>query len=174
MNYIDIATAAESEDDYDWTITSRSRVVGCAAPERTTFEEFRRLNSDEKDSRYRTSQGMYKLHCGLDNVLLAWTGPEYMYHMLRHNKTSLPEEGLAMLRYFALVDWHSRNAYEHLADADDLDARELAAEFDQIRQSVRRECSDMEDPSDEECDKLWDEHYYFVVAKYVGTDELMW
>jgi inositol oxygenase len=174
LNFIDVSTAAESEDDYDWTISCRSRIVGCASPDETTFYEFRRLNADEKDSCYCSRQGMYDLHCGLENVLMAWTGPEYMYHMLRHNNTTIPAEGLAMLRYFSLVDWHSRGEYEHLTNIDDTDVCEFAAEFDQIRRMVRRDYVDEEDLSDEECDKLWNGYYSGLAAKYGLDGELMW
>lgn len=167
-------TAAESEDDYDWTITCRSRVVGCAAPKRANFGEFRNLNQDERDSRYNTVQGMYSQQCGLDNVLMAWTGPEYMYHMLKHNGSFIPQEGLAMLRYFSLGDWHNHGEYLHLTYENDEAFQPFVAEFDQLRRETRRRCNDIGDLGDDECNKLWDDHYGSIVAKYCGDDALLW
>lgn len=174
VNFIDTKTAAESEDDYDWTISCRSRIVGCAAPSRASFSEFRNLNADERDSRYNTSQGIYNGHCGLDKVLMAWTGPEYMYFMLKHNESLIPEEGLAMLRYFSLGDWHTHGEYQHLTNVDDALFQPFVYEFDQLRREARRQCSDIDDMSDEECDKLWNDHYESIVAKYCGDGDLMW
>jgi len=171
---MDMKTAAESEDDYDWTITVRSRLVGCAAPTRANFSEFRTLNADERDARYNTSEGMYYHCCGLNNVLMAWTGPEYMYHMLKHNESLIPQEGLAMLRYFSLGDWHTHNEYQHLTNEDDAVLQPFVTEFDLLRRETRRICSSIDDMTDDECNKLWDEHYGSIVAKYCGDNALMW
>jgi len=167
-------TAAESEDDYDWTITCRSRVIGCAAPARANFSEFRNLNADERDSRYSTPLGLYSHGCGLNKVLMAWTGPEYMYHMLKHNESLIPEEGLAMLRYFSLGDWHTHDEYQQLTNDDDAVFQPFVAEFDYLRRETRRQCNGINDLSNEECEKLWDEYYGSIVAKYCGDDALMW
>jgi inositol oxygenase len=174
VNFIDIRTAAESEDDYDWTITCRSRIVGAAAPARASFSEFRSFNADERDERYSTPQGMYYPHCGLEKVWMTWTGPEYMYHMLKHNNALIPEEGLAMLRYFSLGDWHEHKEYAHLTNDDDADFQAFVTDFDQMRRDERRKCNNITDLSDEECNSLWEAYYGSVVAKYCGGDKLMW
>lgn len=41
---------------------------------------------------------MYKPHCGLDNVTLSWGHDEYLYRVLKHNKTKLPDSALCMIR----------------------------------------------------------------------------
>ena len=45
-----------------------------------------------------SENGMYEPGCGLDNVLISWGHDEYLYRVLKHNKCTLPEEGLAMIR----------------------------------------------------------------------------
>mmetsp|Transcript_5460 Transcript_5460/g.12107 ORF Transcript_5460/g.12107 Transcript_5460/m.12107 type:complete len:170 (+) Transcript_5460:1009-1518(+) len=167
-------TAIDSDDDFDWTIICRSRVVGCAAPSRISFAEFRHLNCDERNPQLNTPQGIYDLHCGFDNVLLAWTGPEYMYHMLRRNETAIPDEGLAMLRLFALGDWHTHHEYEHLANVDDQGLKPFVYEFDQLRRLVSRNCGDLEEMTDRECSQLWEEHYRHIVEKYGLGGQLVW
>lgn len=169
-----MATASQAQDDFDWTITCRSRVVGCSAPRRASFSEFRRLNADEADDRFNSAQGMYDLHCGLNKVLLTWTGPEYMYHMLQHNSVAIPEEGLAMLRYFSLGDWHTHMEYEALTNGEDDGFRSFVAEFDELRRDARRECDNAVEMTDVECNRLWNEHYCKVVSKYSGDGELQW
>lgn len=46
-----------------------------------------------------TKYGMYEPHCGLDNLLISWSHDEYMYQFLKHNKCTIPEKGLYMIRY---------------------------------------------------------------------------
>eukprot|EP01083_Nonionella_stella_P048668 129974_1 len=136
---------------YDWTISSRSRVVGCKVPQRATFGEFHHLNTDEDDSRYNTDTGIYQEHCGLDNVFLQWTGSEYMYYLLKHNNTSLPKEALACLRYNLLGDFHEHNENNTIANKDDEDMLPFIKEFDALRRSVRLKCVDCEDLTVDEC-----------------------
>jgi hypothetical protein len=170
VNRIDSKTAIESEDEYDWSRASRSHVVGCGAPDRASFAEYRYLNADAREN--TTPQGMYDLRCGLANVMLAWTGPEYLFHMLQHNEALIPQEGLAMLRYFSLGDWHTHDEYSHLANEDDEDLKLFVAEFDTLRRTSRKEC--VEDLTHEECDQLWDGHYLQIAAKYGLSGTLEW
>jgi inositol oxygenase len=163
--------AAESEDEYDWTICSHSRVVGCAAaPTGATFDEFRCLNADELDDRYSSPQGIYRPGCGMENVLLTWTGPEYMYHFMTHNNVSIPSEGFAVLRLFPLFDWHTLGGYEILANEDDVDVHPFVLDFDEMRRSAMRST----EMSEEECDVLWFTHYSHLVSKYGADGLLMW
>ena len=73
---------------FDWTIYTDVRVMGCLASKHSTFAEFRHLNPDRTDTRYNTTNGMYKNNdrnnVGLEHVLLSWTGTDYMHNMLKH------------------------------------------------------------------------------------------
>ena len=162
-----------SNSAFDWTIPSPSRVIGCPAPSQTLWSDFRYLNVDEQKGTYNSKpQGMYHLHCGLDQVLMTWTGPEYMYHLLQQNDVVIPEEGLAMLRYFTLLDWHTHNKYQHLANKNDRDMQPFVTEFNNIRLEAHGNYT-ME-LTDHECVKLWDNHYQYVVSKYCGGDSVNW
>ena len=45
---------------------------------------------------YRSTElGIYKKGCGMNNLLLAYGHDEYLYRVLVHNKTKIPEEGQA-------------------------------------------------------------------------------
>jgi len=171
LNCIDTA-ASSTPNDYDWTLSCRSRVVGCLAPRCASFSEYRNLNKDGTDPRYNSPNGMYNNKCGLDDVLLMWTGPEYMYHMIKHNSLAIPEDGLAMLRLFSLGDWHTHSEYDHLASINDEEVRPFVAEFDQMRRRSRRQCE--EEMSDEECDQLWHEYYVRIATKYNAAGQLRW
>jgi inositol oxygenase len=174
VNLIDMVTAVESENDYDWTISSRGRVVGCTPPASVTFGEYRSLNADEQNPTYNSLQGMYDLQCGFDNILLAWTGPEYMYYMLKHNEVNIPDEGLKMLRLASLYDWHTNDAYSQFATEDDEDMQLFVADFDELIRAARDETRDGNEISNTDCEGLWKSHYADIATKYGADGNLMW
>jgi inositol oxygenase len=149
-------------------------VIGCKAPDHATFSEFRGFNNDEKDDRYNSSQGMYEARCGFENVMLTWTGPEYMYHMLKHNSIAIPEEGFSILRLFALRDWHNKGGYGILANEDDEDAQPFIVGFDELRRDARNSRYNTPEMNDEDCNLLWRSHYSHIVSKYAGDQLLKW
>ena len=53
---------------------------------------------------------------------------QYLYHVLK-DQSSLPEEGLAMIRYHSFYPWHREGAYTHLTNADDARALEAVRAF---------------------------------------------
>jgi ribosomal protein S18 acetylase RimI-like enzyme len=183
-------------DDYDWTVPSQTWVAGCALPPSSvTFGQFQTLDEDSRchcSSREEQKQiggGTYPLHCGLNALLLPWTGPEYMYRMLQHNGICVPDEGMKMLRYATLVDWHTGNEYRHLANEDDVDVQGFVAEFSQIimfhQDAPAPAATTVLDahgggdcalllPSHEECDKLWETHYSDIAKKYNVGSILCW
>mmetsp|Transcript_22827 Transcript_22827/g.43048 ORF Transcript_22827/g.43048 Transcript_22827/m.43048 type:complete len:738 (-) Transcript_22827:300-2513(-) len=167
-------TGQMADSIYDWTISSRSRVVGCKIPQCATFGEFRHLNMDEEDSRYNSDTGVYQANCGLENVFLMWSGCEYMYYLLKHNRTSLPEEVFAMIRFFLLGDWYEHGEYSSLVNADDEDMLPFLQEFDALRRSVRVKCLGCGNLTDDQCSYLWDNHYVHIAEKYKCTHVFSW
>lgn len=165
VNRIDITTGTkETTDDFDWTLMCRSTVVGD-------------LKQGGNDGHYHSlPQGMYKNNCGLQTVLLSWSGPEYLYHMLRHNNVDLPEEGLAVLRLFCLSDWHTNHQYDFLANDDDWDIKPFVSDFDDLCHRVYQETRSIDSGEflDEECQRLWDTHYSNIAAKYGADGMLDW
>ncbi len=161
-------TGATAESFYDWTISSRSRIVGCKIPRRAIsyFGEFLHLNADENDPRFNSDTGVYQAHCGLENVLLIWSGCEYVYHLLRYNHAALPIEAYAMLRYFLLVDWYEHHDYSSLTNDVDDDMLPFIQEFCALRRRVKSSCVDCGDLTDDQCNFLWDSHYANICAKY--------
>jgi hypothetical protein len=47
-------------------------VVGCAFSDKIVLPETFAGNPDINDAVYSTEYGVYKPHCGLDNVMLSW------------------------------------------------------------------------------------------------------
>lgn len=174
MNCLDIKTAIESEDDFDWTIVCSSRVLGCASPAGAMFAEFGYLNSgkcDKNDHQCKISPSSRK---GLQNMNLTWNGPEYLVNMLKHNAVDLPDEAFSVLRLFPLYDWHSNNLYDNFANEDDQEIRPFVVDFDKLRRQARDFCLENAELTMDECDHLWDSHYAAVAAKFGADDILGW
>ena len=84
-------------DEPQWAVVGDTFPVGCAYSDKIVFAEFFADNPDHAVPEYQTPAGIYQPRCGLDNVLMSWGHDEYLYHVTRDY---LPEEGLAMIRYF--------------------------------------------------------------------------
>ncbi|QRW18830.1 aquaporin, Major intrinsic protein family [Rhizoctonia solani] len=80
-----------------WDVVGDTFVVGCAFPDEIIYPGSFTENPDSKHSTYSTKYGIYEPNCGLDNVMLSWGHDEYLYHVMK-DQSSLPEEGLAMIR----------------------------------------------------------------------------
>ena len=59
---------------------------------------------------------------------MSWGHDEYLYQVLRDQST-LPREGLAMVRYHSFYAWHREGAYGHLVDAQDVAHLEWVHKF---------------------------------------------
>eukprot|EP00588_Corethron_pennatum_P010782 CAMPEP_0194281200 /NCGR_PEP_ID=MMETSP0169-20130528/20196_1 /TAXON_ID=218684 /ORGANISM="Corethron pennatum, Strain L29A3" /LENGTH=537 /DNA_ID=CAMNT_0039026193 /DNA_START=210 /DNA_END=1820 /DNA_ORIENTATION=- len=138
--------------DYDWTHLQKSRPVGCTSLDDLNFPEYSELNPDSLNENYASALGMYSEHCGLQTLLFLWSGPEYMYHMISSEKSTIPEEGFAILRYFTFNGWHSGRCFRELCNIDDELIRHSVAEFDMFRRKARNLCT--KNISNEECDYL--------------------
>ncbi|BFZ62694.1 hypothetical protein YB2330_003804 [Saitoella coloradoensis] len=96
-----------------WDVVGDTFVVGCKFPPECIFPETFKTNPDYKHPIYSTQYGIYKPHCGLDNVMLSFGHDEYLYQICKQ-QSSLPEEALAMIRYHSFYPWHREGAYRHL------------------------------------------------------------
>lgn len=47
--------------------------------------------------RFSTKYGMYEPNCGITNLRMSWGHDEYMYHVLKHNKSTLPDKALHII-----------------------------------------------------------------------------
>ncbi|XP_054748986.1 inositol oxygenase-like isoform X2 [Lytechinus pictus] len=108
-------------------------VVGCLPPESLPYglKSFTD-NPDLQDPRYNTRLGIYKENCGLSNVTMSWGHDEYLYHVLNKNKTTLPEEGLYMVRFHSFYPWHRGNEYTFLTDNKDREMLKWIHEFNKF------------------------------------------
>jgi len=103
-------------DGKQWGLAGDTWVVGCKIPDGddVVFSQFNDLNPDMHDDRYNTQFGVYEPHCGLDELKFAWGHDEYMYRMLVANNSTIPREGLDMIRFHSAYPLHEKGAYRHL------------------------------------------------------------
>ncbi|XP_033889381.2 inositol oxygenase-like [Acipenser ruthenus] len=116
-----------------WSVVGDTYPVGCKFQKSIVFRDTSfNDNTDDKDPRYNTQNGVYKPNCGLENVLMSWGHDEYMYRVMTFNKCSIPEEGLYMIRYHSFYPWHTHKEYMHLCNEKDLKMLQWVQEFNQF------------------------------------------
>ncbi|TDL25299.1 myo-inositol oxygenase [Rickenella mellea] len=148
-----------------WDVVGDTFVVGCQFSDNIIYPETFAGNPDTYDPVYSTRYGIYKPHCGLENVMLSWGHDEYMYHVLK-DQSSLPEEGLAMIRYHSFYPWHRDGAYTHLMnDTTDQKALEAVRAFNPY---------DLYSKSDDRCDPERLRPYYQSLIEKFFPDVIEW
>lgn len=111
-----------------WDVVGDTFPVGCKYLKRIIYSDNFKNNPDLKNPLYNSKYGIYSKNCGLDKVMLSWGHDEYMYHIAKLNST-LPKEGLAMIRYHSFYPWHQENAYAYLMDEHDAQMLEAVRAF---------------------------------------------
>ena len=112
-----------------WAVVGDTFPVGCAFSQEIVYSEYFPMNPDSSHPNYNTKYGIYSEGCGLDNVEFSWGHDEYMYQVCLHNKCTLPEIGLAMIRYHSFYPWHHKGAYTYLMNAADKEKLEWVQKF---------------------------------------------
>jgi inositol oxygenase len=149
-----------------WALGGDTFVVGCPIPDQIVFPEFNHLNPDSQDPVFSTPNGIYKAKCGLKRLNFSWGHDEYMYRMLFANNTSIPPEGLAMIRYHSAYCWHTGGAYQRFETQKDLEMKEWVREFNQFDLYTKDEGNKI-DPVE-----LWP--YYFGLLRKFGLGGELW
>ncbi|KAL5522805.1 hypothetical protein ACEPAG_8823 [Sanghuangporus baumii] len=150
--------------DGQWDVVGDTFVVGCAYSDKIIYPGTFENNPDYNDPVYSTKYGIYTPNCGMENVMLSWGHDEYLYHVLK-DQSSLPEEGLAMIRYHSFYPWHRENAYAHLMNEKDQKTLEAVRAFNPY---------DLYSKSDEPCDaEKLRPYYQGLIAKFF-PEEIDW
>lgn len=102
-----------------WAIVGDTFPVGCAFSHKCVFPELFTYNPDSKNPLHNTKYGIYQPGCGLMNVHFSFGHDEYLYQVLVHNKTTLPEEALYIIRFHSFYPWHREGQYDHLCNDRD-------------------------------------------------------
>lgn len=148
-----------------WALGGDTWVVGCRIPECVVFPEFNVFNKDMNDPRYNTEYGIYEPGTGLNNLKFAWGHDEYMYQMLKYNQCSIPQEGLAMIRFHSFYPWHQHNAYEHLLTPEDENLKKWVLQFNHYDLYTKADKRPV-------VEELWP-YYQTLIDKYL-PGKLVW
>lgn len=101
-----------------WDVVGDTFPVGLAYDQRIIYPDTFKGNPDYGHPVYSTKYGIYEPGVGLDNVMISWGHDEYLYLVVKEQST-LPDEGLAMIRYHSFYPWHKEGAYRDLMCAKD-------------------------------------------------------
>jgi hypothetical protein len=99
---------------------------------------------------------------------LVWTDTEYMYEMLKHNETFLPDEALPMVRCSSFDAWEG-----DLRTRFDAELLPVTGYIDMLRKAEDL-CRFENEMADDECEALWASHYSSIAAKYGLDGDLAW
>ncbi|XP_034237286.1 inositol oxygenase-like [Thrips palmi] len=163
----DIGKIMALYDEPQWAVLGDTFVVGCEwGPSIVYRDTSFHNNPDGKHPIYSTKNGIYKPHCGLENVIMSWGHDEYLYQVLKHNKAKLPEEALYMIRFHSFYPWHAGGDYMHLCNEKDKKMMEWVLEFNKY---------DLYTKSDEDLPDMnqLTSYYQGLVDKYI-PGELEW
>ncbi len=149
-----------------WGLVGDVFVVGCKLPDTCVYAEFNTQNPDMLVDLYNTDLGIYAPGCGLDNLQLAWGHDEYLYQVLKNHPTNtIPEAGMAMIRYHSFYPWHTGGSYTQLLNDKDQQYMEWIKDFNQYDLYTKS-------PVVPNFDEL--KSYYMPIAtKYLGHGAIM-
>jgi inositol oxygenase len=149
-----------------WAVVGDTFPVGCKHDSAIVFAEHFAENPDTKDQKLNSEYGIYEPNCGFDNVHFSYGHDEYFYQVLVHNKSTLPQEALNIVRYHSFYPWHNKGAYKHLENEHDRKYLDWILEFNKFDLYSKRP----ELPAMEELVAYYDG----LMNKYFPTKELMW
>jgi inositol oxygenase len=140
--------------------------VGCAFDPVNIHYSYFKENSDSTHEVYSTKNGIYEENCGFDNLTMSFGHDEYMYQVLKANKTLLPDEALHLIRFHSFYPFHQSEGYAHLASKKDWDLLPLQRQF--------QKC-DLYSKVDEKFDvEAVLPYYQGLIKKYFPETKLLW
>lgn len=151
--------------DPQWAVVGDNYPVGCAYSDKIVYPDTFTKCPDLNDERYNTKLGMYKEGCGLKNVQMSWGHDEYIYQIAKRYST-IPEEGLYMLRYHSFYPWHDQGAYMYLCDEKDKEMLKWVQIFNKF--DLYSKTKDV--PVFSELAP----YYKAKIEKYFGKDPIWW
>lgn len=168
-------TSADGQDGNSpqgkqWALGGDTFVVGCRIPDdAVVFPQFNALNPDMQHPVYQTEHGIYEPFCGLDQLCFAWGHDEYMWRMLVANNTTIPREGLDIIRYHSAYPMHDKGAYRHLLKQDDMERLEWIQLFNRFDLYTKDGSNDIRGNIDD----FWP-YYRDLLEKYGLGGKLKW
>lgn len=107
----------------EWLVQNSIWVVGARIPDSIEYPDLNGLNQDHCDAQRQPQTAAAPVD--MDHAVLPWTPDEYLFRALVHNKTGLPSEALAVIRFSSLKTWYIQDNYEDLSGSpQDMDTKE--------------------------------------------------
>lgn len=108
-------------------------VVGCQFSDKIIFSDTFKHNPDTQNPKYMTKFGIYSQGCGIQNLILSYGHDEYLYQVLKKNKTHLKDTFLNIIRYHSFYPWHTEKCYvEFMNGAEDQKLMDDILDFNQF------------------------------------------
>ena len=148
-----------------WAIVGDTFITGCGLPSTLVYPEFNTFNPDMTDPTLSTKYGMYTPNIGLSNCRCSWGHDEYLYRVLKDNKTNLPDEALYIIRFHSLYAFHDKSEYSHLWDDRDQKMQSLVKTFSSYDLYTK---SDIPKEHMNEYLETLKPYYKDLVNKYIG------
>ena len=120
-------------DEPSWAIVGDTYVLGAEFPRSIVFPDTLRNNIDSKNSKYTSKYGIYKPHCGIENLTLTFGHDIYLYNVLSHFKNNtrhrISKRYLDIIRFHSFYPWHSGGSYKEFMNKRDYEILEDVLEF---------------------------------------------
>ena len=118
-------------NEQNWCVVGDTYVVGCQFPKSIVFYDSMKNNPDyNKYDKY----GIYKKHCGLDNLYLSFGHDEYLYQVLSQNKDKhkISNKYMNVIRYHSFYPWHTSGEYRYLMNENDYNILKNVTDFNKF------------------------------------------
>ncbi|EFJ43495.1 hypothetical protein VOLCADRAFT_96377 [Volvox carteri f. nagariensis] len=116
-----------------WAVCGETYPLGCRFSPHILGSQYFTANPDRRRRLYNSPTGLYAPGCGLFNMVMSWSAPEYLYLVLMLNTTHMPQDALWVLRhakFSSLTRPHS--CYLPLCSAEDLRRLPLLRSFQSL------------------------------------------
>ncbi|GLJ16368.1 hypothetical protein SUGI_0277460 [Cryptomeria japonica] len=106
-----------------WAVVGDTFPVGCPFDKSIVHHQMFLNNPDTWDPKYNTGTGIYQEGCGFEKLFMSWGHDDYMYQVMKENKSTLPPQAYFVIHYHSFYVMHQEGAYMHFMN--DLDRQML-------------------------------------------------
>ncbi|XP_030378585.1 inositol oxygenase [Scaptodrosophila lebanonensis] len=147
-------------DEPQWAVVGDTFAVGCRWGDSIVYREDSFVgNPDGNNPKYNTDYGIYQPNCGIDNLLMSWGHDEYMYNVLKHNNTKLPDVACNIIRFHSFYPWHNGGDYKHFEAPEDAETKKWVLIFNRYDLYTKSETVP-------DIESLWP-YYQSLIDKYL-------
>jgi len=150
-----------------WCVVGDTFPLGCLPQSEMVWFKHFATNPDLQNPLYSTTLGVYKEHCGLDNLMMSFGHDEYMYRVCIGNQSTLPHAALYVIRYHSFYAWHHAGGYKQFMNEQDKELLPLVQSF--------QKCdlySKSDDPNKKPDFKVLKPFYTKIINKYFHNKTL--